>query len=166
MSNTTPQKAPTNDREENSSQNPAQSIDRTPIHKTRSGSLQLIDSRINYQSGRSDPIQLHQHPNLNIKMEVASPLTFGHVKAGSKRRFATCSPLNTPAIEPNVDDYAMDDSSAYGSSFKRRRCDNMEMSHVPTPNMNNPFGSSQLSSPQVHTPAFGKFNHVYSKTWD
>lgn len=86
-------------------------------------------------------------------MEVASPLTFGHVKAGSKRRFATCSPLDT-AIEPHapVDDYAMDDSAAYGSSFKRRRCDNMEMSHVAAQNSNNPFGSTQLSIPQVQTP--------------
>jgi hypothetical protein len=99
-------------------------------------------------------------------MEVASPLTFGHVKAGSKRRFATCSPLDT-AIEPHapVDDYAMDDSAAYGSSFKRRRCDNMEMSHVAAQNSNNPFGSTQLSIPQVQTP-FGTFNHVSSETWD
>lgn len=60
-------------------------------------------------------------------MEVASPLTFGHVKAGSKRRLA-CSPLDTSAT---VDDYAMDDSASYGQSFKRRRCDNMEMSIAP-----------------------------------
>jgi hypothetical protein len=77
-------------------------------------------------------------------MEVASPLAFGHVKAGSKRRLA-CSPLDTSAT---VDDYAMDDSASYGQSFKRRRCDNMEMSIAPQQSFAaaNPFAPSGESS--------------------
>ena len=85
-------------------------------------------------------------------MEVASPLTFGHVKAGGKRRF----PLDTPAIgidAHHVDDFAMDDSSAgaYGQSFKRRRCDNnMEMNYAGPVIASNPFASaSPFGSPSV-----------------
>ncbi len=116
---------------------------------------------------QSHPIQSTPY---HIKMEVASPLPFGHVKAGSKRRFATCSPLDAP-IEAHVDDYAMDESAAYGSSFKRRRCGDMEMSVAPSATANAPFGSAP--SPQ-QLPAFGKsgmdsrflgFNHDF-RTWD
>jgi hypothetical protein len=68
-------------------------------------------------------------------MEVASPLTFGHVSAGSKRRF-TCSPiLDTPhgsvgLDAASTDDYAMDESSAYGQNFKRRRFGSGESSEI------------------------------------
>jgi len=72
-------------------------------------------------------------------MEVASPIIFGHVKAGAKRRLA-CSPLDTTAN--NMDDFAMDESASFGQSFKRRRCDNMEMS----------------IAPQQAFPAFNQFN--------
>lgn len=89
-------------------------------------------------------------------MEVASPLTFGHVKTGTKRRFAT---RLDAAIDANVDDYAMDDSNAYGQSFKKRRCGNheMAMNHLVASDHTNPFGSTSLSiPPQVHTvPAMG-----------
>mmetsp|Transcript_11247 Transcript_11247/g.21038 ORF Transcript_11247/g.21038 Transcript_11247/m.21038 type:complete len:208 (+) Transcript_11247:156-779(+) len=76
-------------------------------------------------------------------MEVASPLTFAHVKAGSKRRFA-CSPLDSPAvvgIEANVDDYAMDDCTDFGHSFKKRRCDDVDI-NCNSPSPPQPFGSS------------------------
>lgn len=93
-------------------------------------------------------------------MEVASPLTFAHVKAGSKRRFA-CSPLDSPGvvgIETNVDDYAMDDCTTFGHSFKKRRCDDMDIQHhSPTPHQ--PFGSLHSSL------SLGKFfSHDLMKT--
>lgn len=78
-------------------------------------------------------------------MEVASPLTFAHVKAGAKRRFA-CSPLDQTAlvgIDGHVDDYAMDDCTSYGQSFKRRRCDNADIIQ----SAQQPFGSLHSSSP-------------------
>jgi len=57
-------------------------------------------------------------------MEVASPLPFSHAPAGNKRRFV-CSPIMDAApamkMDASSDDYAMDDSSGYGHSFKRRR---------------------------------------------
>jgi hypothetical protein len=56
-------------------------------------------------------------------MEVASPLPFGHVQAGSKRRFA-CSPLHDASmgVESNtVGDYTMDDCNPYGHALKKRR---------------------------------------------
>ena len=58
-------------------------------------------------------------------MEVASPLTFGHVpvQAGKKRRF-DCSPLldATMGVETNgVDDYKMDECSPFGHTTKKRR---------------------------------------------
>mmetsp|Transcript_5313 Transcript_5313/g.8140 ORF Transcript_5313/g.8140 Transcript_5313/m.8140 type:complete len:200 (-) Transcript_5313:109-708(-) len=77
-------------------------------------------------------------------MEVASPIIFGHVKAGAKRRLA-CSPLDTTAN--NMDDFAMDESASFGQSFKRRRCDNMEMS----------------IAPQQAFPAFNQFNSSGTK---
>jgi hypothetical protein len=54
-------------------------------------------------------------------MEVASPLTFGRVEAGSKRRFA-CSPIidATMTVESGAgDDHIMDET--YGHVVKRRR---------------------------------------------
>mmetsp|Transcript_6472 Transcript_6472/g.9469 ORF Transcript_6472/g.9469 Transcript_6472/m.9469 type:complete len:208 (+) Transcript_6472:125-748(+) len=62
-------------------------------------------------------------------MEVASPLTFGHVKAGNKRRFA-CSPLVDPAMSidaPMAMDESQSHAAPYGQKLKRRRCDNGEM---------------------------------------
>jgi len=62
-------------------------------------------------------------------MEVASPLPFNHAaQAGNKRRFV-CSPIMDAPASMGMDassslgteDYAMDDSSGYGHSFKRRR---------------------------------------------
>lgn len=63
-------------------------------------------------------------------MEVASPLTFGHVKTGNKRRFASCSPLVDPAMSidaPMAMDESQSHSGPYGQKLKRRRCDNGEM---------------------------------------
>lgn len=56
-------------------------------------------------------------------MEVASPLTFGHVQAGTKRRFA-CSPIldASMGVESSaVDDYTMEETSNYGHATKKRR---------------------------------------------
>ena len=56
-------------------------------------------------------------------MEVASPLTFGYVQSGTKRRFA-CSPIldATMGLESSpVDDYKMDDCATYGHALKKRR---------------------------------------------
>ncbi len=60
-------------------------------------------------------------------MEVASPLTFGHVpvpvQAGKKRRF-DCSPLldATMATETNaVDDFTMEECNNFGHAMKKRR---------------------------------------------
>lgn len=63
-------------------------------------------------------------------MEVASPLTFGHVNAGNKRRFTSCSPLVDPAMAidaPMAMDESQSHSAPYGQKLKRRRCDNGEM---------------------------------------
>lgn len=91
-------------------------------------------------------------------MEVASPLPFNHVQAGNKRRFA-CSPIvDAPAMgmEASSDDYAMDDSSGYGHSFKRRRfgsSENMEMNQssssiLPsaTSFVSMPFGNGHITN--------------------
>jgi len=76
-------------------------------------------------------------------MEVASPLTFGHVKAGSKRRFA-CSPLDAPAAMDTTS--AMDDSSAFhAQNFKRRRCGDTEMGNHNNNGGFAPFGTASTS---------------------
>ena len=82
-------------------------------------------------------------------MEVASPLPFGGVKAGSKRRFA-CVPLDGP-VEM---DAAMDDSAFQGQNYKRRRCDNgereMSMNHSMSMSSNSQFGGSPFGPPRGH----------------
>lgn len=77
-------------------------------------------------------------------MEVASPLTFGHVQAGAKRRFA-CSPILDAAMgveSSAIDDYTVDERNNYGHTLKkRRRCgpnDGLEMNHSTT---TSPFNS-------------------------
>jgi len=99
-------------------------------------------------------------------MEVASPLPFSHSQAGNKRRFA-CSPIVDATAMAGIDasssdDYAMDDSSGYGHSFKRRRFGSSE-----NMDMNQP---SQLSSILPSTTAsfvtipFGTAGHVSNRT--
>jgi hypothetical protein len=79
-------------------------------------------------------------------MEVASPLSFGHVQTGSKRRFV-CSPIldATMGVESStVDDFNMDDGSSFGHALKKRRRlgsnDCFDANHL-TPS---PFASSPL----------------------
>jgi hypothetical protein len=98
-----------------------------------------------------------------LNMEVASPLTFSHVKAGAKRRFA-CSPLDSPnvvGIESHTDDYAMDDCATFGHSFKKRRCDNVEMTYAPQ----QPFGSLYSFSPSSTPGKFLVMNDVRIREW-
>ncbi len=84
-------------------------------------------------------------------MEVASPLTFGHVKAGSKRRFA-CSPLDAPAAMDTTS--AMDDSSAFhAQNFKRRRCGDTEMGNH---NNNGGFTAFGTASASPFVSPFGQ----------
>jgi hypothetical protein len=75
-------------------------------------------------------------------MEVASPIPF-NVTAGAKRRLA-CSPLDTPGLDAH-DNYGMDDSG-FGQTFKRRRCDDMEMipSNPQPLAFNNTFGQQSV----------------------
>lgn len=83
-------------------------------------------------------------------MEVASPLTFGHVQAGAKRRFA-CSPILDTAMgveSSAVDDYTMDDRNPFGHSVKkRRRCGPNEGFEMNQSASASPFSS--FSSPQT-----------------
>lgn len=85
-------------------------------------------------------------------MEVASPLTFTHVQAGTKRRFA-CSPIldATMGVESNTDDYAMDDCNPYGHK-KRRRCgpsDSFETNQSTMSSTVTTFASPQTSGSHV-----------------
>jgi hypothetical protein len=73
-------------------------------------------------------------------MEVASPLSFGHVQAGSKRRFA-CSIDASMGVETGADDHQMDDNNMpYGHALKKRRfagsneCFDMNDNPAPSPN--------------------------------
>jgi len=52
-------------------------------------------------------------------MEVASPLPFNHSQTRTKRRYVPSPIIEAPSV--SSDDYAMDESSGYGHSFKRRR---------------------------------------------
>ncbi len=87
-------------------------------------------------------------------MEVASPLTFSHVQAGTKRRFA-CSPILDAAmgVESNTDDYAMDDCSHYGHKKRRRfgSSDGFETNQPTTPST-----LTTLASPHT-SGSHGKF---------
>mmetsp|Transcript_4510 Transcript_4510/g.6618 ORF Transcript_4510/g.6618 Transcript_4510/m.6618 type:complete len:223 (-) Transcript_4510:131-799(-) len=82
-------------------------------------------------------------------MEVASPLTFTHVQAGSKRRFA-CSPILDTAVgvESNTDDYAMDDCNHYGHKKRRRfgPSDGFETNQSTTPSTINTFATPQTGT--------------------
>jgi len=84
-------------------------------------------------------------------MEVASPLQFNHVQAGSKRAFS-CSTIVEAAgngmMDATSEDYSMDVSSSYVHSFKRRRFgsgDIMETSHKSNETFNG-FASPQPST--------------------
>lgn len=97
-------------------------------------------------------------------MEVASPLTFGHVQAGTKRRFA-CSPIldSSMGVESNaVSDFTMDECNPYGNAMKKRRrfgsSDSFEMNNQSAVSSPSPFAAS-FASPQSgggHVTALGK----------
>ncbi len=79
-------------------------------------------------------------------MEVASPLSFGHVQTGTKRRFV-CSPIldATMGVESStIDDFNMDDGNSFGHALKKRRRlgsnDCLDANHV----THSPFASSPL----------------------
>mmetsp|Transcript_22730 Transcript_22730/g.21862 ORF Transcript_22730/g.21862 Transcript_22730/m.21862 type:complete len:228 (-) Transcript_22730:40-723(-) len=83
-------------------------------------------------------------------MEVASPLPFGRVQTGAKRRFA-CSPIvdtHRLGMEVAVDDFSMvEDNSCFGKSVKRRRFapnDGFDNTSS-TFSANNGFSSFQIS---------------------
>jgi len=109
-------------------------------------------------------IQLYRYNKQFIKrytMEVASPLTFGHVQVGSKRRFA-CSPILDTQMgvdnNNNVDDFAMDDCNAFSHTFKRRRCgspDNLETVHSSA----GPSSFKNFSSPQTGISGMKRSRH-------
>ena len=77
-------------------------------------------------------------------MEVASPLTFGHVPAGSKRRYA-CSPI----MDDTQD--AMDESAGFGHSYKRRRMNN-EPDHNAIVTANNGFSNNVATASPFSRP--------------
>lgn len=93
-------------------------------------------------------------------MEVASPIPF-NVTAGAKRRLA-CSPLDTPGLDAH-DNYGMDDSG-FGQTFKRRRCDDMEMiqSNQQPLAFNNTFGHQSVfgKSGEFLCPLFEKISSL------